>query len=113
MQRRRGLALVGIVLVVAGGAGGYEFNFLNHGNYSCPAIFAALSYDEATGFLAMNHPQLGTIEFVLQPNTSGRVTILYSSSDDNLTSAMFSDPVPAWHVDTSNGTIEPDSTVRY
>ena len=68
-----------------------------------PAIFATLSFPNATGFVTIIHPTSGTTEFVLQPNSLGELTVSYTSTN-NLTALFFTDPVPVLDV-LPNGTL--------
>ncbi len=74
-----------------------------------PAIFATLSFSNATGFVKTVHPTSDTIEFVLLPNSVGEFTVTYTGiAFNNLTmpifNPVFGNPVGVLNV-LSNGTL--------
>src|SRR5579875_3307840 len=114
MQRKVLVGIIVALVVAAGATGGYIFSTSYggvRGFSSCPPTIALASFQDASGFVAVVHPQAGITEFVLAPNTSGNVTVSYSSAYNILTNSMFvGGSVPVWYVDTSNGSVQGIST---
>jgi len=115
MQRKILVGIIAVLVVAASATGGYIFSTsygAGRSSYSCPAIFATVSFQDASGFVAVVHPQSGTTEFVLAPNTSGHVTLSYSSADNILTDSMLGGGVAVWYVDTSDGLVQRTSNIE-
>jgi hypothetical protein len=113
MQRKTLVGII-VVLVATSAMGGYIFSTSyggGRGFSSCSAALAIASFQDASGFVAVVHPQPGITELVLASNTSGNVTVSYSSANNILTNSMLvGDSVPVWWVDTSNGSVQGIST---
>ncbi|HYA78219.1 MAG TPA: hypothetical protein VEF91_05830 [Verrucomicrobiae bacterium] len=71
-----------------------------------PNIFATVAFPRANGFMTVIHPTKGTIEFVLSPKSMGQITVSYNSTNNLASfSSSFTNPVPAWTVDLSTGSV--------
>lgn len=74
-----------------------------------PAVWATLSFSNASGFVTTIHPTNGTIEFVLSPSSTGEFTVTYTGiGNNNLTIPAFNpveNPVNAMNVNITNGTL--------
>ncbi len=69
------------------------------------AIFATLSFSNATGFVTTVRPTSGTIEFVLLPNKVGEFTVTYTGIGFNNLTMPVMNPVGVLNVNLSNGTL--------
>lgn len=70
-----------------------------------PNIFATVAFPSANGFMTVIHPTNGTIEFVLSPKSMGQITVSYTSMNNLTSFSSFTNPVPAWNVDLSTGSV--------
>jgi hypothetical protein len=116
MQRKILVGIIVALVVAASATGGYIFSTLygsGRGFSSCPAALAKASFQGTSGFISVVRPQPGITEFVLVPNTSGNVTVSYSSAYNILTNSMLvGGSVPVWYVDASNGSVKTTSNIH-
>jgi hypothetical protein len=113
-MNRTKLSSVGVIVMILGGVGGiyglYSYYGAGSTDAACPSIFATVSFQNASGFVTVAHPSSQVIEFVLAPNTTGRVDAVYSSPTNNLSETEFTGSVPAWPV-SSTGTSTQSSSI--
>ncbi len=74
----------------------------------CPVIYADVTFPGSTGFSAILKPDSRTTEFVMGPNTVAHLSVMYYSSDNDLTSAIpgpivGSTPTPVWAYNEPTG----------
>jgi hypothetical protein len=115
MVRRKviSIALIALILGTIGGVYGlYSYYGAGSTGGACPSIFATVSYQNASGFVTVTHPSSQVTEFVLAPNTTGQVDVVYSSATNNLTKAEFTGSVPAWEVSSAGTSTQPSSNVN-
>ena len=77
--------------------------------YSCPGIFAKLSYKPVSGItfmLKLCGDDVSRYEFVIPPNSTGVLAVNYYSEMNNLSSNAFSETLYPWKVDVVNNRID-------
>lgn len=113
MHKKSAVILLAIAIGVAAVAGDFTYKYYSSPTgSSCPDIFATVTYQSASGFTQITHPEAGTTEYVLPPNSTGNLSVAFSTSEGNLTSQMFEDQVQVWLVNTTTSTIQPSSGLQ-
>lgn len=113
MNRRAKLvAVVGLIAVVTVSISSYQM-YYSAERRSCPGVFATVSFENARGFVTTVHPTPQTTEFVLKPNSTGEITVSYSSPTNNFTMSSitrsFNDltaRVPVWEANLTTGSLD-------
>ncbi|MEM0117815.1 MAG: hypothetical protein QXV32_05155 [Conexivisphaerales archaeon] len=107
MRKQITIGILAIVIVASGFAGNYVYRTYIDENkgHTCTNLFATVTFLNSSGFSTTVHPRAGTTEFVLSSNSSGHVTVLYSSNMSILTYAMLDGSVPVWPIDNTTGSV--------
>ncbi len=86
-RKRRIAVIAGLAIAVAISMPiAYQYYASSLSRTNCPNLFADVSYPATTGFTAATHPRPHITVFVLRPNSTGMITMSYSSPMNNLTS---------------------------
>src|SRR5438128_1829643 len=100
---RRIIGVAVIVLVVGSIIGTYEVyaQFVIQSQVSaCPMIIAKVSYQNASGFGSVTHSSGGdsqstfSAQLAIVPNATGKLELLFSSTNYNVTSSEFEGMIP-------------------
>ncbi|MBI2938784.1 MAG: hypothetical protein HYY22_11350 [Thaumarchaeota archaeon] len=88
MNKKKIAVIASLAIVIAIAAPiAYQYYYLSSSSrIICPNLFADVSYPATTGFTAVTHPKPHMTEFVLRPNSTGMITVSYSSPMNDLTS---------------------------
>jgi hypothetical protein len=113
-MHRKTFAVLVIAVTLAVATSGYALREINAPATGpvCPAIFANVTFENETGFVAVTHPSSTSTEFVLAPGSTARLATVFSSESNNLSKTMFDGAVPVWFVSLNNNSYTPTSDVR-